>query len=479
MNEPARLNKSPQSFAANPITASPIAKPTPKRSSFTVVPAQIPLRSSLGVLRTAAPLVETAPLRQCKVCVIVPARNEAAAIGSTLVALANQIDFNGQRLDPTCYEVIVFANNCTDETAAIANRFSQQHPDFVQHVAERTLPPEEAYIGRVRQLLMDEAHCRLSELGSRVGIIASTDADTQVSPTWISAIMYEIEKGADAVGGRILTHQGDRDQLDNYARACFLREVGYRSLIAELESYLDPEPHDPFPRHYQHYGASLAVTAEMYAKSGGMPPVRTPEDVAFYQALLRVDARFRHSPLVRVSTSARQTGRAEVGLAKQLQAWEKMGQQQQPFLVEPAIAIITRLQARRKLRALWRYIQRSIHSSSLNYHFTILNNTSHELVSLATLLDVSVPWLAQEISQASSFGRLRDRLEPQINRILAQRWALVPIEQANDRLRLYRQQYCKRSPALSLNRAHPNLVHPSLAYPSLAYPSLAYPSSAL
>lgn len=416
-----------------PLHSSPLSsvgKPALKQSSplqyFLDAPAaQAPIET--------LPMVETPPLQQCKVCVIVPVRNEAEILESTLQALANQVDLNGRRIDPNCYEVIVFANNCTDESVAIAHRFARRHSTFVQHVVERTLSAKEAYIGRVRQLLMNEAYCRLTKIGNPRGIIASTDGDTQVSPTWVAATMHEIENGADAVGGRIVTHERDRAQLDAYARACFLREVGYRYLIAELESYLDPEPHDPFPRHFQHYGASLAVTAEMYAKSGGLPPVRTPEDVAFYRALLRTDARFRHSPLVRVTTSARQSGRAEVGLAKQLQAWKKMGQQRQPFLVEPAAAVMTRLRARRCLRLLWQRIQRG--------HSMLLDEANEELECLADLLEVTLHWLIQEAHQAKNFGQLFDRLEQQLNSQLRQRWTLVPIEFANEELRLYRKRY--------------------------------------
>jgi hypothetical protein len=81
-----------------------------------------------------------------------------------------------------------------------------------------------------------------------------------------------------------------------------------------------------------------------------MPPVHTPEDVAFQQALIEVGARFCHSPLVQVTTSARQAGRTPLGLANQLTQWQIMGQNQQPFLVELLAAIEARLQARHQLR---------------------------------------------------------------------------------------------------------------------------------
>ncbi|WP_292796311.1 glycosyltransferase family A protein [Nostoc sp. NMS7] len=371
-------------------------------------------------------LVQIPPSPHCEVCVIVPVRNEAETLAATLTALLHQVDLEGQLLDPRRYEIILLANNCSDDSAAIARTFAQQHPDIALHIVEKTLPPAQAYIGRVRQILMDEAYRRLSSLGRTRGVIASTDGDSQVSPTWIAANLYEISCGADAVGGRILVEQAGRANLHPYARACYLREVGYRYLITELETYLDPDPHDSFPRHYQHYGASLAVTAEMYALAGGLPAVRTPEDVAFYCALQRVNARFRHSLLVRVVTSARQIGRTNVGLANQLSQWIEMGQQQQSFLVEPAAAIETRFVARRQLRVMW---------------WCVLNGyqPDHKSVaSLAEMLGVSVQWLMQKLTQPYTFGQLFEQVEErqQSEQTWASRWKFVEIQQAIGDLRL-------------------------------------------
>jgi hypothetical protein len=370
-------------------------------------------------------LVQTPPHSNCHVCVIVPVRNEAETLQQTLNALLEQTNLDGTCLDPTSYEVILLANNCSDRSAEIARQFGAQHPSFKLHLVERVLPPVEAYIGRVRQLLMDEAYHRLMLLDRPQGIIASTDGDSQVASTWIAATRWEIEQGADAVGGRIVTDRQSRHALKTHTRRCFLQEVGYRSLIAELESHLDPDPHDPLPRHYQHYGASLAVTAETYAQAGGLPPVRTAEDEAFYQALLRISARFRHSPLVKVTTSARQTGRSPVGLAQQLNAWATQGEQ--PFWVEPAGAITTRLHARHHLRQLW---QRVLNGQYL---------PQPEVASLAQTFDIDAYWLMFELNQPHTFGCLFERVEhrQQSEGHWRERWALVEIKHAIEALRNY------------------------------------------
>lgn len=375
----------------------------------------------------ADPLVSTAILPECTVCVIVPVCNEAATLWATLSALYEQYDFQQQRVDHRQYEVIVFANNCSDGSAAIAHQFAQAHPEFVLHVAERTLPQSEAYIGWVRQLLMDEAYSRLISSGRKLGVIASTDGDSYVSPTWIAAIQHEIANGADAVGGRITLDRSELAQLGAYAKRCHLQGVGYRLLIAEIEARVDPDPADPVPRHYHHFGASLAVTAQMYAQAGGMPAVRSPEDVAFYQALVRSNARFRHSPLVKVVTSARRSGRTSQGLANQLNEWSKMGATDQPYLVESAQAVLTRLRSRCRLRSLW-------HSHLEGYVLDL-----SEVGALSQVLGVPERWLIDQLFQPCTFGDLFEQVERQQQQtgIWAQRWQAVRIETAIADLRSY------------------------------------------
>lgn len=380
--------------------------------------------SLMSLYRTPA-LVKTPPLPQCEVCAIVPVRNEAAGIENTLEALANQIDLQGNVFSRQRYEVLVFANNCTDDSAAIARQFARNHPDFQLHIIEKTLPPEQAYIGRVRQILMDEAYRRLMKLGARRGIIASTDGDSQVDPTWIAATVAEIDRGADGVGGRIVTEKVDRHSLDRYTRSCYLRAVAYNFLISELEAYLDPNSDDPLPRHYQHMGASFAVTAQMYGRSGGMPATRTPEDMAFYDRLMQAGARFRHSLDVRVTTSARQVGRTDIGMANQLHRWAQMGQHHQAFQVESAEAIETRLVTRRALR--------SLHQKILNLRVFPI----HEMVSIAETLGISKDWFVHKLLQAQSFAALWSQIEHQQQQegIWSDRWQLVPIENAIANLR--------------------------------------------
>lgn len=398
------------------------------------------------------PLVIAPPSPHCEVCVIVPVRDEAENLTATLDALAHQIDLNGRPFDRERYEIILLANNCSDDSAAIARCFAKQHSTLALHVVEITLPPAEAYVGRARRILMDEAYRRLTTLEHGRGVIASTDGDTRVAPTWVAATLHEIQEGADAVGGRILTDRAGRAALDDYARLCHLREVGYRYLVAELETYLDPDPYDCWPRHFQHFGASLAVTAQMYERVGGLPAVRTPEDVAFYQALLRVDARFRHSPAVRVVTSVRQVGRTKNGLANQLSEWAVMGRKHQPFLVESAAAIEARLRARRGLRLFWR-LSRGGHQP-----------IESKIALLADQLGVATEWVTDELKQPQTFGLLLLRtIAKQEENTCSEQSPDVEIGQAirDLRDRLNRLRCVRKRPLNPLEEVEPVLLLPS------------------
>ncbi|MGL6343724.1 MAG: glycosyltransferase [Waterburya sp.] len=377
--------------------------------------------SNLNNKQQFKPLVNKLPLLNCEICVIVPVRNEEKNILATLKALRDQVDLDGKPFNKNRYEIVILANNCTDNSAAIARHFAKVNPELNLHIVEKTLSCDRAYIGWVRKLLMDEAYRRLSLLGKQDGIIASTDGDTRVVNTWLAAILDEVKNGADAVGGRIITDFQERLALDQVTRLYFLRYVGYRYLVAQLEALIDPDAINVFPRHHQNFGANLAVTAQMYAKVGGLPPVRTPEDVAFYQALVRADAHFRHSTRVRVYTSARMLGRAPSGLAKRLKELNDMGHQHQSLLVESAILVENRFRLRRQLRCLWQRQQNG-------------ENLSIELLAIfADKLAIDSELLLDTILLSPTFGLLVEKIgqyQQENPRIFPDNSQFVKIEQA-------------------------------------------------
>jgi hypothetical protein len=93
------------------------------------------------------------------------------------------------------------------------------------------------------------------------------------------------------------------------------RECRYAALLDEIAAAIDPDPWDPWPRHDEHSGASIAVTAEAFRRAGGIPRMAMGEDRAFFRNLRRVDARIRHAPEAWVVVSGRTEGRAVGGMA--------------------------------------------------------------------------------------------------------------------------------------------------------------------
>lgn len=286
-----------------------------------------------------------------KSSIVIPVKDEEKYILKTLSQFSVQVDTYGRPMDGSQFEILVLANNCSDNSVAHIRNFQQNHPHLTVHLEEITLPPGKANIGYVRRKLMEAAYARLSKNGG--GIIMTTDSDTMVARDWISQTHQEINDGADAVGGRILLYTDELEGMDEFTRLHHLKDEKYQLLTAELEGKIMNMDFDPVPRHHQHFNGSFAVTTECYAKSGGVPVVDYLEDCAFFMSLQGIDAKVRHSYKVKVYTSARCVGRTEIGLSQQLNVWKSLGNQMQDHFVESCASITARLTRKKSLMDLW------------------------------------------------------------------------------------------------------------------------------
>jgi glycosyltransferase involved in cell wall biosynthesis len=405
-----------------------------------------------GAPRAAVPLVKAAPAAASTVCVVIPARDEAGSIRRTLAALAEQRDLVGRPLPSDSYEIILLANNCRDETAAVARRMAETYPNVVLHVVEIALPPGEAHVGAARRLAMDEACRRLLRVGRPRGIIATTDADTLVSPTWIAATLREVDLGAEAVGGRILVAVHDHALMATPVRSRFLRNVGYGALANEAAARIDPRPGDPWPCHEQFCGASLAVTVRSYRAVGGLPALSSGEDTALGHALLRADIEIRHAVDVRVQTSGRLDGRTPAGLAALLAGWSGLKTDDRFQLVPSAESVVLRATCRRTLRGLWER-RRAGHALC-----------DGELACLADRIGVPDDWLGNTLLSADGPGILLNEVEEQA--IWHRAPDLVDVRDAIAALRVWLEPYRRheaRPPALARPAHEPPILLPTLA----------------
>ena len=287
------------------------------------------------------------PDRQLRACVVIPARDEEAELPATLAALAGQLDRRGRPLDPRSFEVIVLANNCSDRTAEVARRWPvEAGSGVVIRVVERSFAAGQAHVGTARKCLMDLACARLEFVDRPQGLIASTDADTRVAADWLAATLAEVAAGADAVAGVIGVEPVALRALGPRVRRAYWQDRVHRRLLLELEALLDPNPLDPFPRHDFHGGASFALTPAAYRRVGGLVPLPCLEDVALAEALWKVDARFVHSPRVRVRSSPRPVGRTQGGQSQAISGWADGP----PCLVPGVAWAEAELRTRRRLR---------------------------------------------------------------------------------------------------------------------------------
>jgi hypothetical protein len=248
--------------------------------------------------------------------VAVPVKDEEERLPVCLRALAQQRDRGGQPIPPGLVRIVVFANNCADQSASVARKLGASWSLDVR-VVEASLLPGAAHAGNARRAAMDHAEAWLVEAADRDGVILTTDADSHVAPNWIAENLAAFAAGAEAVLGRIDLDEEGKLLPEALHRRGELEET-YERLLTEMSWLLDPLEHDPWPHHATISGASLGVTRAAYCRVGRLPRVPLGEDKALIRLLLRHDARVRHCPTAHAITSGRTDGRAPGGVADTL-----------------------------------------------------------------------------------------------------------------------------------------------------------------
>ena len=318
---------------------------------------------------------------RCEISVVIPVRNEERYIARCIERFAAQRDVNGRFLDKHIFELHILVNNSNDDTLCILERLRVAYPTLGIHISVRNFPREQANVGTARHWLFEHAAQRFSS-ANRHGIIATTDADTMISETWIAATIAAFRKGADAVTGFISIDPDEFAALPTHVQAIIHADRRYRMMLEALATRLDPSDPEPWPRHYHHTGASLALTTGMYQQCGGMPRVATHEDIALVRALRRIDATLLHRFDVSVSTSARCQARAYNGMGDRLMEWSAQGRSSEALLVRHPEDDIARLRARAALRVAW---TKAMHGDSLH-------TASDYPVEIAAMLDARLPF---------------------------------------------------------------------------------------
>jgi glucosyl-3-phosphoglycerate synthase len=239
-----------------------------------------------------------------RACVVVPARNEEDLISSCLLALATQRTVQSEE-----YEVLLVLDHCTDATHARAREIASSCPHLRLHFLDG--PAEGS--GAARRVGMDVARDRLLQVGRPDGLVACTDADSIVAQDWISAQLHAVSEGSRAIGGRIELANDGSLPVGVLAQHAEQGRLRHKRLLSE-------PGHPGKPEHWQFSGASLALTASVYAEVGGLEPLADLEDEHLEGVLRRHGIPIDRLLSVRVTTSPRLKGRGNRGLAHDLAA---------------------------------------------------------------------------------------------------------------------------------------------------------------
>ncbi|HMJ76114.1 MAG TPA: glycosyltransferase [Iamia sp.] len=217
----------------------------------------------------------------------VPARDEEATIGACLAAVAV-----AARHVSVPVVVAVVADGCTDATAARAAALGP---------AGTVVATPHRGVGRARSLALDTALAATGVPADEVWL-ATTDADTTVSPTWLATQLRWAGRGYDAVTGLVgIDWSGSDPELPG-------------RYVASLA------PGGTGTGHGHVHGANLGVRASWWQAVGGCGPAGCGEDRELWDRLARAGARTIGVDDLAVTTSARLSSRVDGGFATYLAA---------------------------------------------------------------------------------------------------------------------------------------------------------------
>ena len=223
--------------------------------------------------------------------VVVPARNEHALIGRCLDALLAARERARTSAPAVSMRLIVVADACTDETAALAR--SVDGVEVIEIAAGAVGSARAA--GALRAI---EEFCGVSQgFTSDEVWVANTDADSVVPDNWIVEQLALAESGVDAMLGTVRPDPAD---------------LSSENLRLWQEHHASPEPRGRI------YGANLGIRADHYLRAGGFAPLAEHEDVDLIARARLAGTETFATGSCEVITSGRRHGRTPGGFARYL-----------------------------------------------------------------------------------------------------------------------------------------------------------------
>ena len=217
-----------------------------------------------------------------RMAIVVPAHDESTLLPGCLTALATVVP----GVAPLPVELIVVADACTDDTAALA---------AAAGAAVVTVETRNVGAARAAGMAFALRH------GPDGLWLATTDADSRPSPDWLRWQLGHARAGADLLAGTV--EVDDWLSWPDALRAAYA--AGYQAAVTG-------------PTHRHVHGANLSCSARAYLAAGGFPALPFDEDRVLIDRFRAAGARVVTDTRCPVRTSARPSGRAPAGFATHL-----------------------------------------------------------------------------------------------------------------------------------------------------------------
>jgi glycosyltransferase involved in cell wall biosynthesis len=219
-----------------------------------------------------------------RIGVVVPAHNEEDTLGACVAAL----DRAAGRIDAPVH-VVVALDDCADSSAEVLGAFRPRTLAQLSGVvlAARSVGAARAQGARVAL-----------RAGARGLWLASTDADSIVSPNWLVGQLSHVARGAQVVVGTVCIT--DWTLYPPGMQRAFERRYRFQE------------------GHRHTHGANLGMWAESYLSVGGFRERPTDEDVDLVGRLSTGGATVVWAADAPVVTSGRRVGRAPNGFSAYL-----------------------------------------------------------------------------------------------------------------------------------------------------------------
>ncbi len=205
----------------------------------------------------------------------------------------------------------------TEEDYLTLKTWSQKHStDAISfHILlSKNLPIKQAGPGLARKIGMDEAIRRFADISKPNGIIVGLDADCEVEPNYLTSIYRHWQTHPDCNGISI--------RFEHPLEGTLSTEV-YEGIInyeLHLRYYINAQLYCNFPYAYHTVGSSFAVTAQAYAKQGGMNKRKAGEDFYFIQKIVPLGNYFNLNDTI-VKPSPRSSDRVPFGTGRSIQEY--------------------------------------------------------------------------------------------------------------------------------------------------------------